>query len=708
MLIFAALGASDVTSLRSNAVPSDSPANPAYDPDPTGDLRADSNIVARDYTEESGWGLRDDTAGLETVAEAGTATVTRVEDTVNEAVDIDACFEDFKSKLALAKELNKQLVFDAFTLSCPPCANMWAYNVLVVGHLLKLKWDPMPLFTLADRKGQPFAIPPTYTAAHRTLLSYAREITAAFPMRTQKLHSLYLRLAEAAANAEASTDATQDAELISLCKQLWQSFHLLDPKLSSSATDTLRAVVSKIQDHHTGAALHSMLTKTYGKAGPRHALMHMVSQASITRDRWLIAVDALRCVPPTLLLDTIPKFTLYLSNALERKTRVATSVHRERWNTWLNLILHCGEGFDHEKTALDVAINALARDVFHVVGKTSCVRRFSDHSRPETLLHALLFHLSEQDASYATAKAAMTHLIDSTTVVTQGVLHKVEETLAKVLLSFKKASLPYCRLTDAIVALVAQHGTTSSLLKFLTMLEHNDLVMRDTTAVDAAVQKRVADLQQQTGSLSNTQRQHHALDLHNCRMISKILNRIVPVPAVKRKSVKAVTFSTMRARWQFEQIMNRANAAHALPLAFRNLSVDMSSADRVTLIHQLAHQYSLDTTRTHRETWRAIYYLYRYLRDRSLGIGPLFSRAVVRVSIIRPLSEHRFVSARRLIWVCHLVARVEGEDVAKKIESDFWHWRGDLIQHAKRVHDSIGADRREKAHVGKMKKLGLI
>jgi predicted RNA binding protein YcfA (HicA-like mRNA interferase family) len=103
-----------------------------------------------------------------------------------------------------------------------------------------------------------------------------------------------------------------------------------------------------------------------------------------------------------------------------------------------------------------------------------------------------------------------------------------------------------------------------------------------------------------------------------------------------------------------------------------------------------------------------MYYLYKYLQTYSLPMGPLFSKAIVRISIVRPLSENQFVSARRLIWVCHVVARVEGEDVVRKLEKDFWEWRGDLIKHAKSVYVGVGGHPQDKAHIGTMKRLGLI
>jgi hypothetical protein len=72
------------------------------------------------------------------------------------------------------------------------------------------------------------------------------------------------------------------------------------------------------------------------------------------------------------------------------------------------------------------------------------------------------------------------------------------------------------------------------------------------------------------------------------------------------------------------------------------------------------------------------------------------------------MMEHRFISARRLIWVCQLVARVEGVSVAKQIENLFWRWRGDVIAHAKQVHVAARGDRKAKAMVSVLKQLNML
>lgn len=160
-----------------------------------------------------------------------------------------------------------------------------------------------------------------------------------------------------------------------------------------------------------------------------------------------------------------------------------------------------------------------------------------------------------------------------------------------------------------------------------------------------------------------------------------------------------------RARRQFKRILDMAADGHALPLHIRCESVETLMKQRTEIIHQIAHQYSIDYTRSYLQNWRSIYYLYRYLKYYKLPIGPLFTKAVVRVCLTQPMTQNRFVSARRLTWVCELVARVQGEAVAKNIEYVFWTWRGNLIQQAKKTSDDSGGS--GPARISTMKRLGI-
>jgi hypothetical protein len=67
------------------------------------------------------------------------------------------------------------------------------------------------------------------------------------------------------------------------------------------------------------------------------------------------------------------------------------------------------------------------------------------------------------------------------------------------------------------------------------------------------------------------------------------------------------------------------------------------------------------------------------------------------------MTENRFVSSRRMAWVCGLVASVEGEKTARKIESQFWQQRGMLIDHSKRRWRGLGGD--GKTHINTLNKI---
>ncbi|KAF2259949.1 hypothetical protein CC78DRAFT_571500 [Lojkania enalia] len=157
---------------------------------------------------------------------------------------------------------------------------------------------------------------------------------------------------------------------------------------------------------------------------------------------------------------------------------------------------------------------------------------------------------------------------------------------------------------------------------------------------------------------------------------------------------------------KFSSIITRAQKSGLLPAVYANQPMTILLKKDVELVHQIAHQYSIDYTRSALQASRSIYGLYWYLALRQHAIGPLFTRALVRTALMRPLMENRFVSSRTLIWVCNRVAEVEGEDVARKVEYSFWVFRGEIILNAKGKWDEVGGV--GKAHVNTMRRLGLV
>ncbi|KAF2827405.1 hypothetical protein CC86DRAFT_290761 [Ophiobolus disseminans] len=321
------------------------------------------------------------------------------------------------------------------------------------------------------------------------------------------------------------------------------------------------------------------------------------------------------------------------------------------------------------------------------------------------LFKALVTCASQTGAFQGVSLPKLSHLLLSIETATgQSGSAPVDAAFDIFLSQLRKHDVSQEGIVQSLLDLIARHAGLKFTVPFLRILRQRRLTLADPASLHQLVANELVAIRE-SSKVTEKARQHTAYALHICNTVSKLLSNISAIPAT---STLQPQLDTLQAQRQLAHILTRAHIDHALPLAYRNVAANISVNDSVNLIHQLAHQYATNNTRTQREAWRAIYYLYRYLQQNSLPIDPLFSKAVVRASIIRPMSENRFVSARRVIWVSHLVARVEGEAVGKQIEADFWTWRGELIRHAKDVYVGVGGHRQDKAHIGTMKKLGLI
>jgi hypothetical protein len=260
----------------------------------------------------------------------------------------------------------------------------------------------------------------------------------------------------------------------------------------------------------------------------------------------------------------------------------------------------------------------------------------------------------------------------------------------------KEKEVPHEALAQMVVECLTRYTSLSQIAKFLQVLCRRNLLLPDAACVERRIAKSLAVVQAHSTGIDD------AFTLRTCSKMLSVLSRISTV------SEHLITkVDLLEPQRQFRFILYHAQANHVLPLAYRGMNVNSPVEQRIALIHQLAHQYTTNLTLSHNQVWRHVWYLYRHLLENALPIGPLFTKAVVRISIIRPMTENRFVSAKRLAWVHKLVEETEGEEVAKQIELLFWHWRGEVIQNAKQTYISIGGDRQSRAHLGTMKKLGL-
>jgi hypothetical protein len=622
-----------------------------------------------------------------------------------DAVDIETYFEIFKANVAGAEDMpgseRSRFLVGAWRSSRPAHAEAWRYDTTVVKHLTDLGWDCTRILS----KLKLFAVPPTYSEESIDFFKCLAKSEVRSPHASRVYLRVYMKLAKAAAGAEPSKSVSQDLELTFVVRQSLQIVHSRSANVQQLVADTLSAVASKIQEPNFRRSLHGILA---GVKSVEQSVALLLARAAKSHRLCAVVEQVLFCLPQQQVQSLVLSITTSLVKAIEWKSRLSTETYRDRLSAWLTVLQRLDARSEFSTTSTDYLSSAVAEVVEHVFSNCN-----PGKLRPHILLHVLVFKLAREQPSQASYKDRLLQLIYSsdTASLQQQTPTRLEATLGTILAQIRMALLPYTDLINTTIDQCILHANLHSVYRLLTALDQEGLTLADASNVQDLVEDELALLQQQTAFSTQKQRQHHAFALHACQIILTLLSKSATASVMGVTGSLAATqeeFITLQARRQFQVILDRAKENHALPLVYHNITADASEEQRNILIHQLAHHYSLSTTRTHRETWRAIYYLYNYLQDNGLPIGPLFTKAVVRVSIIRPMVEHRFVSARRLIWVCQLVARVEGEAVAQKIESNYFQWRGDLIKHAKGVHDKAGGDRRAKTLVGTIKRLGMI
>ncbi|EMD68704.1 hypothetical protein COCSADRAFT_134746 [Bipolaris sorokiniana ND90Pr] len=610
-------------------------------------------------------------------------------------------FDDFKSQVIYAGDLSfaerNRLLANAWKSCCPAHSDAWIYNIMVVEHVEKLGWDPSRILL----EHESFALPPMYTSQSQNFLDCLRKSSAHFPYAAKVYHDVSMRVVELAGSATVSKNSSQDTELLSIIRLALQGAFPTDNKIEPSIAQALALVANKIQNIDIREALLSILT---GTNSVQQSTIILLARAATDHKLCATLEKTLSCLPRKQLRSLIPSVTISLAIAVARETRLPHRVHGHPLRAWFKVL----ERLDRRSASHASSADYLGT-AFAAVNKYVFRNSNASSMRGLVLLHALTFQLTQQTL-YASYRERVLQLIYAP-VHTPQERPEFETLLGLVFARMQKEGLPCTPLVDLTVYTFTRHADLMSVYRILSTLKQQGFVLENASSIQSRFIKRAASLPRKTESMNEQARQHYAFALRTCQSIADLLIKLVPPSSKSTASALSHTkkhLLHLQARREFTAILERASANHALPQIYATTTADMPTSDRTVLIHQLAHFYSLSTTRSHRETWRSIYYLYSYLQTYSLPIGPLFTKAVVRAAIIRPMMEHRFISARRLIWVCHLVARVEGEDVAKQIESSYWRWRGELIRHAKRAHDDAGGDVKAKAMVGKMKGLGLV
>jgi hypothetical protein len=568
---------------------------------------------------------------------------------------------------------------------------------MVVKHLTKIRWDPTRI--LSNLKF--FDVPPTYTPENLDFLRCLEVSGVLLPHASRVHHRLYVKMVRAATSAAASTSSSQDIELLALIRLTFQSCSRSTKAIQVIVGDLL-ILANKIK---ASAIKRSLLSELAGINDAKQSIKLLVASAAQDHYPCALVEEMLLFLPKEQLRLQLQSVTRSLVEAVERKSRLPTDIYWHRLRVWLAVLENLDARSNAGYSSTGYTNVAFTEVVEHVFKSSN-----SGIVRPHIMLYALVFRVARQQPAYAKHKESLLRFIYASAVsaLEQQGTEQMEEDIVMIFSDMRRASLPYEPVVSIAADLFASHANLHSVHRFLFALEKHKFLLDRASSIQTRITTELPLLRQHTDAQALDRCGHHAFALRTCQNILDSLKKVTK-PGISSAPLHIQEeIETLQAHRDFTAILDAASNDHAIPQIYANLTANIAPSQRAILIHQLAHHYSLDVTRSHRATWRSIYALYNYLESYSLTIGPLFTKAVVRAAIIRPMMEHRFISARRLIWVCQLVARVEGTNVAKQIESSFWCWRGNVIKHAKEVHVAARGDRKAKAMVGRLKQLDML
>lgn len=597
--------------------------------------------------------------------------------------ELESCLDGFTTRLMVVGEsITESQLKGAFRQCLPSAPLVWKYYVAVLQHLLQLRRDPTPILqVLLAKRGHLLRVKNPFSSIDDCMifmdcLDQIVETEAILARKVAMVHGIHRILAQLAAQADRSTTDTHDSVVLRLLQSIGCRASYEQLEKPNSTTNLLYTLAANLRM----SAENDLLLLHFSKPKlVKGIIVSSVCSVARAPDRSASAQRALYYMPRQQLLALVPEITLRFANALRGKLNSADLSRSRRMDAWLQMLQHVDGKNDMDNALLTAATIPLAEAL------SAC-------DSPAMI-----------PPEYALKTMLMQQKLDVQVPSTTDTKCQFQALLADVLLRLQTRPKAYSALLDTALPLIARYAGLSLLLRCIRTMEEHKLPLSTSINFEALIEAHLGALHESTEDLSESQLQSRAFTLQACERLINVLDRMGHALPAKKEEVAVLTGTR-----HFDNILIYAEASSALPIAYRDATKEFSLMDRVAMVHQLAHYYSQDTTRTQRQVWRSIYYLYHYLHTNSLPIGPLLTKAIVHASIVRPLTESRFVSARRLIWVCHLVARVEGDEVAARLENRFFTWRGDLIARAKRVYIGVGGSKQSKAHVATMKRLGLI
>lgn len=604
------------------------------------------------------------------------------EQVITDANEFDKCLERFKACL-VARQKSSGEVKEAFTQHIPSAPFIWRYYAATLEHVRELGRDPRPILACLHRDDARFLRIANPFQSTDGCAEFVTEVDKA--ARKHSVRKIVDAMVQMAVGAGQSTTKAHDLILLRLIKLVGNQAQATKTSSQLSSAKTIsNQLASNLQEHIDIAMLLPHLAEAQHT---QRAIIRTVCSVVETPDATTSAEWALTHMPRRHLIELVPQITRELAKwssnhqenaaASERKQCYLDAVKAS--DHWLQLLHRMDAQSSSKYSLLKAAIIRLAKSL-------------PDKPEPAKVAHECFFKAL---LLYQNSDAQVSSQADE--------LRSPQALFAGVLLQKKPDSTDYIALLDLAFPLIAKYAGLTTLLGCIRTMEDFKLPLSTQMDFDSLIKSELDEVRNLAGDVTQSGLQKRAVALQACEKLTYALHRMGHTLPARMKEV-----TTLSGIHHFSRVLLHAKTISALPIAYRDAGPDMSLMDRVSLAHQLAHHCAKDTTRTHRETWRSVFSIYRYLRLHALPMGPLLTKAIVHSSITRPLMENRFVSARRLIWACHLVAKVEGDEVAASVENRFFQWRGQLIARSKRVYVGVGGSKHSKAHVGTMKRLRLI
>ncbi|KAI7608158.1 hypothetical protein KC346_g9727 [Hortaea werneckii] len=95
----------------------------------------------------------------------------------------------------------------------------------------------------------------------------------------------------------------------------------------------------------------------------------------------------------------------------------------------------------------------------------------------------------------------------------------------------------------------------------------------------------------------------------------------------------------------------------------------------IDLVHLIAYAYATQPQTSSRVSFRRVWDCYRFLQDRGAPLSQLLSRSLVQAGLLRPLKERKYLPLEQTRFVLGLVSRLEGPQVAQRLDRLVWDAR---------------------------------